>query len=65
MDLLSLQWDDELCRYADFIVFNLSFFGISKETLPQIRSSAEIFGYMQDGPLKGIPISGVRTCSLQ
>lgn len=29
------------------------------EILPKILSSSEIYGQLADGPLKGIPISGV------
>ncbi|KAI9144233.1 hypothetical protein BKA69DRAFT_1154761 [Paraphysoderma sedebokerense] len=48
MDLKSLDWSDELCR----------FFGVKKECLPTIKSSSEVYGHMEDGPLKGVPISG-------
>lgn len=35
------------------------FFDVSKDMLPEIRSSAETYGNIVDGPLKGLPISGV------
>lgn len=34
-------------------------FGIPMETLPTIRSSSEIVGVIAEGPLQGVPISGV------
>jgi glycerol kinase len=49
MNLKTLQWDESICN----------FFNIPMEILPEIRSSSEIYGYMEDGPLKGIPLSGV------
>ncbi|KAJ1558842.1 hypothetical protein HK096_002255 [Nowakowskiella sp. JEL0078] len=48
MNLETLQWDDEL----------VEFFGTKKSVLPEIRSSAEIYGTITEGPLFGIPISG-------
>ena len=39
--------------------FNFSFFDINPNMLPEIRSSAEVYGSLVDGPLKGTPISGV------
>lgn len=36
------------------------FFGIPMSILPKIRSSAEIYGYLAEGSLQGVPISGVR-----
>ena len=35
------------------------FFDVHKAMLPEIRSSAEIYGKISSGALKGIPISGV------
>lgn len=47
MNLADLQWDDRLCH----------FFRIPKDILPQIRSCSEIYGYISEGPLRGIPIA--------
>lgn len=49
MNLKTLDWDANLCH----------FFQIPKSILPQIRSCAEIFGYVYEGPLKGIPVAAV------
>ncbi|KAK2180002.1 hypothetical protein NP493_463g02056 [Ridgeia piscesae] len=49
MDLRTLQWHTELCK----------FFDIPKEVLPEICSSSEIYGEVKDGVLKNIPISGI------
>lgn len=49
MNIVTLKWDPTL----------LSFFNIPPEILPQIRSSSEIYGYIQDELLQGVPISGV------
>jgi glycerol kinase len=49
MNLKTLQWDAELLRA----------FSISEQVLPQIRSSSEIYGYVSDGPLKGVAIAGI------
>lgn len=35
------------------------FFEVENVLLPEIRSSAEMYGTLTDGPLKGLPISGV------
>ena len=43
--------------YNNYLVYR--FFNISMEILPKILSSSEIYGNLSDGPLKGIPISGV------
>ncbi|XP_075214795.1 glycerol kinase 3-like [Lycorma delicatula] len=48
MNIKTLQWDKSLCK----------FFGIPMHILPEIKSSSEIYGYLSDGSLKGIPISG-------
>uniref|UniRef100_A0A914D4B0 Probable glycerol kinase n=1 Tax=Acrobeloides nanus TaxID=290746 RepID=A0A914D4B0_9BILA len=48
MDIHKRKWSSELC----------AFFEIPFEILPEIRSSAEIYGYFSSGSLKGIPISG-------
>jgi len=49
MNIVTLKWDPTL----------LSFFNIPSEILPRIRSSSEIYGYIQDDLLQGVPISGV------
>lgn len=49
MSLKTVAWDDRLC----------SFFGVPKEILPDIASSAEVYGCFAEGPLKGVPICGV------
>lgn len=48
MNLKTLKWDPVLTN----------FFGIPESVLPSIRSSSEIYGHVQEGPLRGIPISG-------
>ncbi|XP_076391014.1 glycerol kinase 3 isoform X2 [Megachile rotundata] len=48
MNITTLEWDPTL----------LSFFKIPPEILPEIRSSSEIYGYIQDEVLSGVPISG-------
>lgn len=48
LDLKTLKWSDEMC----------AFFEIPKAILPQIRSSAEIYGNVKDGLLASVPISG-------
>ena len=35
------------------------FFKIPMDLLPKIRSSSEVYGFVADGVLKGVPISGV------
>lgn len=49
MHLRTLDWDSEL----------LQAFGIRREILPEIRSSAEFYGEVKDGPLQGVPIAGI------
>lgn len=49
MDIESLDWDESLCDY----------FKIPLKILPKILSSADDFGSIQSGPLKGVPITGV------
>ncbi|XP_004848062.1 glycerol kinase 2 [Heterocephalus glaber] len=44
----SLEWDKELC----------DFFEIPMNILPNVWSCSEIYGPMQGGALKGVPISG-------
>ncbi|KAK6622616.1 hypothetical protein RUM43_008458 [Polyplax serrata] len=48
MNLDTLQWDQNLCK----------FFGINSYLLPEIRSSSEIYGRFASGHLNGVPISG-------
>ena len=49
MDLNTLDWDDDILRILD----------IPRAILPKIRSSSEIYGYVEAGsPLHGIPASG-------
>jgi len=48
MDLHTRKWSTELC----------SFFGIPIDILPEIRSSAEIYGHLNSGCLEGKQISG-------
>lgn len=54
MNLETLEWDSYLC----------TFFQIPKFILPKIKSCAEIYGYVYDGPLKGIPIAAVSPCPI-
>lgn len=49
MNIQTLQWDPHLCKV----------FGIPMSILPQIKSSSEIYGYLTESVLKGVPISGV------
>ncbi|KAL1124213.1 hypothetical protein AAG570_001983, partial [Ranatra chinensis] len=49
MNIETLKWDPVLCKY----------FNIPQEILPEIRSSSEIYGKVVDGPLAGVPISGI------
>lgn len=49
MDLNTLNWSAEMC----------SFYNISQRILPQIKSSSEIYGFLQCSRLRGVPISGV------
>lgn len=49
MNLKTLQWDDQLCK----------FFGVPKSILPEIKSSAAHFGKIKNGTLKGVPITAV------
>lgn len=48
MNIETLQWDSHL----------LKFFDLPKHILPKICSSAEIYGNVYKGSLKGVPISG-------
>ncbi|CAM4903144.1 unnamed protein product [Rotaria socialis] len=49
MNIRSLKWDPALCE----------FFGIPEHILPEIKSSATIFGYINDGILQGVPVGAV------
>lgn len=50
MNIETLSWDPQLCKV----------FGIPLKILPEIRSSSEIYGYIQGATkLSGVPISGV------
>ena len=50
--LLPFIWIHDISCY-------FSFFDINTNMLPEIRSSAEVYGSFVDGPLKNTPISGV------
>ncbi|CAF3752163.1 unnamed protein product [Rotaria sordida] len=49
MNIRDLKWDPKLCE----------FFGIPEHILPEIKSSATIFGYINKGLLQGIPVGAV------
>lgn len=49
MNISTLKWDPYLC----------SVFDIPMHVLPEIKTSAEIYGYLTESTLKGLPISGV------
>ncbi|KAK6623234.1 hypothetical protein RUM43_009086 [Polyplax serrata] len=49
MNLDTLNWDHHLLKY----------FQIPSHMLPEIRSSSEIYGYISDKCLVGVPISGI------
>ncbi|MDL9937142.1 glycerol kinase GlpK [Gordonia sp. ABSL1-1] len=50
MDLRTLDWDPEICAAI----------GIPMAMLPQIRSSAEVYGPLREhGPLPGVALSGI------
>lgn len=52
MNIESLKWDPLLCR----------FFGIPQHILPEIRSSAEVYGKVATPTvLAGVPIAGVNS----
>ena len=48
LDLHKRKWSSELC----------DFFDIPESILPVIRSSAEVYGVLDHGPMKGVPIAG-------
>jgi len=47
MDLTTLDWDPEL----------LDALGVPAAMLPEIRSSAEVYGTVEGGPLAGVPVA--------
>jgi glycerol kinase len=49
MDLETLRWVPEI---ADEM-------GVPLGMLPEIRSSSEVYGTVQDGPLKDVPVAGI------
>jgi glycerol kinase len=51
MDLKTLDWDPEICRVM----------GVPMKILPEIRSSAEVYGFTEEGgPFgAGIPLAGI------
>lgn len=50
MDLDTLQWDPKLCEAV----------GIPMSMLPEIRSSSEVYGYIQSPKsMRGVPIAGI------
>lgn len=48
MNLKTLEWDDDMCK----------FFGIGEHMLPKICSSSEVYGCVSQGRMKGKPIAG-------
>ncbi|CAB3404216.1 unnamed protein product [Caenorhabditis bovis] len=48
LDLHKRKWSTQLCE----------FFSLPMDILPQIKSSAEVYGYFTEGPLEGVPIAG-------
>jgi len=50
MDLETCQWDDEI----------LALFGVPRSMLPEIRSSSEVFGIIEDSSLlRQVPVAGI------
>jgi len=49
MDIRSRQWHPKTCTY----------FGLEPDMLPEIKSNAEVFGYVKDGPLQGSACAAV------
>jgi glycerol kinase len=47
MDLRTLAWDERI----------LTSIGVPEAVLPEIRSSAEVYGYARGGPLDGVPVA--------
>ena len=48
MNIETLQWDKMLCN----------FFEVPMTILPEIRPSADVYGTIKEGPMKGIRLSG-------
>lgn len=48
MNIETLRWDSQLCK----------FFDIPTTVLPDIRSSSEVYGYFAMTPLKHVPLAG-------
>ncbi|VDO24405.1 unnamed protein product [Haemonchus placei] len=48
LDLRKRKWSSELCN----------FFEVPYDILPTVKSSAEVYGAITEGPLKGFPIAG-------
>lgn len=48
MNIETMRWDSTLCK----------FFNIPQSILPKIKSSAEVYGLMASGVLKGVPLAG-------
>ena len=48
LNIDTLKWDSILMK----------FFGISAGVLPDVGSNSEIYGYISEGPLSGLPFSG-------
>lgn len=51
MNLEQRTWDPKLC----------AFFQTPSYVLPEIKSCSEIYGFVRDGPLRGVPIASVST----
>jgi len=49
MNLKTLQWDEDLLRA----------FSIPRQVLPEIRSSSEVYGHVEQGPLSGVAVAGI------
>jgi glycerol kinase len=54
MDISTLSWDPTL----------LERFSLVRDMLPDIRSNAEVYGRVAEGPLAGVPISGAERTPL-
>jgi len=48
MNIRTLKWDQDLCKFLE----------VPDNLLPEIKSSSEVYGELSEGPLKGIPIAG-------
>jgi glycerol kinase len=49
MNLKTLEWDAELLRA----------FSLPQQILPEIRSSSEVYARIAEGPLQGVPVTGI------